>query len=140
MSFIVGFKWYQEGASAPASFTNVNVVQCYIHEFYKSYAADTGGAAFDGTTFNFRRKYLKALVTVNSKTIASARNTIRAILYANKVRISDPRQAGYVAIDFCFTGDSEIIRRVESIATEFVTIELISSAPVPQNTSTGADL
>jgi len=135
----VGFKWYQEGAAVPAAFTNATVVSSSIEEFYKSYAADTSGNAFDGTTFNFRRKFLKAKIFVNAVTLAGSRNTIRAICFANKVRISDPRYAGYVAVDFCFTGDTEIIKRLESIAGEAVTLELISCAPIPQDTSTGAD-
>lgn len=128
----IGVKYWALGAAAPGSWTNIDVVISYPREKWVSYDADTSGQSLDGTTYNHRRKFLRATLRPGPLTTAASRATIVAMLDAFYVRIKDTRLS-YLGdantVNWIHEGESEFARSAASLLTEDIVIELITESP-----------
>lgn len=125
---IIGIKSWAEGASAPASFTDWEVVTCYPRPIRDPYDE---GRAVDGNNHHYDRKYNKVTIVFSPKTLSSTtpRAALETLLDCVYFRFSDSRPAALTSsntINFVKQGAIEYDRKEESLATEYVKAEFIS--------------
>ena len=126
---IIGVKYWNRGASAPASWTDLHVAECEATEDVYEYDS---GEALDGEEFGFKRiKYdVRLLVDPFSFNHATYGPVVAALRKADYMRVKDARYAWLEdgdTIDHLVKGNKES-RSEPSVLTR--TIEITGRAKV----------
>lgn len=129
---IIGTKYWAEGASAPASFTDTDVLTCHPREVIREYDSKT---ALDGTQLSWSRTYLAVDITFGPLTMLDATKRAAALAFAKarRMAVRDARHASLGAsntIVFVRQGDVQIQRDSATMLEESMSITLISESPV----------
>jgi len=129
---IIGVKYWAYGAAAPASWTDLDVLECYARPRRKSYLR---GEGIDGVQLNFRRKFVAVHLVLAPHVMATpaSRTIADALADAYYIRIKDVRYS-YLGdantIDLIHAGDTEPSRDAPTLLAEGMTFDLISEVPI----------
>lgn len=128
---IIGVKYWAYGATPPAGWTDLDVLECYARPLRKSFLR---GEGIDGVQLNFRRKFTKVSIALAPHVMAApaSRAVAEAMADAYYVRVKDTRYS-YLGdtntIDFIHAGDTEPGRDAPTLLAEQMAFELISEEP-----------
>ena len=124
---IIGVKYWNRGASAPASWTNLHVAECFATKSTRVYDS---GEAHDGELFNFKRKryHIRLVIDPFSFNHGTYGPIAQALREADFCRVFDARYAWLETgdtVDFIVPA-SDPDRSEASIYTIGVTLEMDS--------------
>ncbi len=129
---IIGVKYWDQGDSAPVTWIDLDVLECYARPWRKSYLR---AEAMDGFNLNYRRKFIRVVLKLSplAMNTPAVRTIIEAMADAYYIRVHDTRFA-YLdnanVIDLVHTGDTDWTRSAPSQATEEGMFELVSESPL----------
>lgn len=126
----IGLKVWNDGSSAPGSWTDHTVLECFPREIERIYDTTT---ALDGTIESWSRTYLRVTIVFGAPQLldSSARSAILSAIGSKNFRVKDTRHASLGdanTVRFVKDGDVEIIRDAATLAAQSVVLNLISAA------------